>query len=165
MGIQRAADTLPTVRPIVAILAFVPLLAACGNPFLTNYRGARCPTLSSAHVAVQAPADATLIGTSDFRTETAVGDVQAIGAARAVGADIVQWDRAFLRDDVVLDRNAALAGGMDDTTATGATAPPGEGTWYRIHARFWRTNALGSLPTPPPAGDASTTEPETESTP
>lgn len=131
------------------------VLAGCSNPFLEHYRGARCPEVSSAHVATQAPVDATLIGHSDFTTGAALGDVEAIGAARAVGSNIVQWDRAFLRDDVVLSRDATLAGGMDEMSTTGAAGPE-EGTWYRIHARFWRSNALGSIPEPARDAAAST---------
>jgi len=134
------------VRRLIAIAWSPLLLAGCSNPFLANYHGARCPQVPSAHVATDPPQNATLIGTSDFKTEAALGDMEAIGAARAVGANIVQWDRAFLRDEVVLSRDAALAGGMDDASVTGAAPPPGTGTWYRFHARFWRSDSLGSIP-------------------
>lgn len=157
----RRRDTLPLMRRVTTILWMLPLLGGCSNPFMTHYQGDRCPVVPTAHVATQTPANATLIGTSNFRSDVAVGDAEALGAARAVGANIVQWDRAFLRDDVVLERTPTLAGGMSEVSTM--AAEPEAGTWFRIHARFWRSNALGSLPSatatatpadPPPASPA-----------
>jgi len=127
-------------------------LAACSNPFLTSYQGLRCPPVNTAQIATQPPTDATLLGTSDFVTEVAVGDVEAIQAAERVGANIVQWDRAFLRKDVVLARDEVLGDSGGDApmpvepATAGDSATAVEGTWYRIHARFWRSNALGGFP-------------------
>ncbi len=157
---------------IASIALFIAVAAGCSNPFLSNYRGSRCPEVAAAHVATQPPANATLIGTATFTTDTAVGDVQALGAAQAVGANIVQWDRAFLRDDVVLARNATLAGGMDEVSTSAAEPVAAGDAWYRVHARFWRSNALGSIPEPPaqpptaePAAPPPAQPPTAESTP
>lgn len=142
------------------------ILAGCSNPFLESYRGARCPEVSTAHVAVRAPVDATLIGTSDFISEVAVGNPQAVAAAEIVGADIVQWDRAFLRQDVSLAKDALAGDGLAPSEVADELPVAAEGSWYRIHARFWRSNSLGGLPpTPEPAQAPSAATPEPAPTP
>jgi len=146
-------------RLVLALVGAGALAGGCANPFLSNYSGARCPPVNTAHVSVGPPASATLIGTSDFVTDVAIGNVQAIAAAERVGADIVQWDRAFLRHDVPL-LHASLAGdGMAPAIPAGAGQAPVEfsGTWYRFHARFWRSDALGGIPAAPVDSTAATT--------
>jgi len=129
-------------------------LGGCSNPFLASYKGVRCPTVSTAHVSVRAPTDATLIGRSDFVTDVALGNPEAIAAAEEVGADIVQWERAFRRQDVALLRQSLAGDGLAPETIIDLPVDA-ETNWYRFHARFWRSNALGGFPPAAPAPSAA----------
>ncbi|MBX3354404.1 MAG: hypothetical protein KF724_01745 [Phycisphaeraceae bacterium] len=137
-----------------ALLSVVLAAGGCANPFLNHYQGTRAPRVSTAHVAILPPQNATLLGTSDFLIETVPGDPEAIAAAEAVGADIVQWDRALLRQETTLHRQSLSGDGFTDG-APGAEATElpvvTEGAWYRIHARFWRSESRGGVNPPAPA--------------
>jgi len=139
-------------------VAMVALFGGCSNPVLVNYSGVRCPPVNTAHVSVAAPTNATLLGTSDFVTSVVPGNTEIIRAAERVGADIVQWDRAYLRQDVTLLRQSLVGDGVAPS-GTGELAVEQSGEWYRVHARFWRSNALGGFPPTPAPAPAPTQAP------
>ena len=68
----------------ILLMLGVGAAAGCSNPFLSAYRGVSCPAAPTAQVAVQAPVNAKLIGTADFISDTAVGNAEAVAAAKAV---------------------------------------------------------------------------------
>lgn len=126
------------------VLACVAICAAgCANPFLANYAGERWPRTREAAVVERAPAPDHVrwIGHSEFDAFEVLDDAAAIAAARAVGADLVEWDDHSIGDRVKWSSSPVLTNQWDGRMFNPAT--PVRQTEYRYEARFYRSDALG----------------------
>jgi len=131
-------------------LAILALAApCCSNPFLGSYVGERFPPVGSAAVITQPPSPQTArwIGRADFSTDAVIEPSQAIAAARAVGADLVEWSD---RDTGTMLQWSSNTVSVSNWTGQISTAPmPVADTLFRCSARFYRSNSLGGSPLNP----------------
>jgi hypothetical protein len=154
-----------TPAALATALATAAALAGGCNAFLESYTGRRFAPTTQAEVVAQAPPEsqAQLIGESAFvTTDQFQGDGQALEAARAVGAQMVQWDRAWAGQQTRLETMPIYQRGVANTGTfvTYVYLPESKSMW-RYFARYWRLRAPGDAPTPgdapappAPAGDA-----------
>lgn len=83
---------------------------------MTTYQGERFEATTSPTVVIARPANSGLIGSSDFVSAAGFGEPEAVSAARAVGADSVQWSRG-------LDNRDATAGAGVVKSSLSPTGP------------------------------------------
>lgn len=135
-------------------------LAGC-NAYQQSYSGERWPSVSRCAVvlAQPMPQDARLIGQSTFvGTDDQIGDAQATSCGEQVGANLVQWDKADKGSITELESVPVYSGwswhgGFNQVSVP---VPVTKETW-RVHARYYRSLALGgsplgqSVPSSPPA--------------
>lgn len=76
-------------------MASLVLITGCTNSFLENYQGERFASVPSPQLVAAQPADAVQIGVSSFVSARHEGNSQALAAAKAVGADFVQWTKEY----------------------------------------------------------------------
>lgn len=121
----------------------MPLLAGCANRFLQNYAGERWPQTREARVvdAAPAPNGVRWIGYSEFDAFDVLDDAAAIAAAKAVGADLVEWDDHSIGDRVKWSSSPVLTNQWDGRMFN--PPEPMRATEYRYEARFYRSDALG----------------------
>lgn len=114
-------------------------LVGCTNEFLASYRGERFAPSASPRLVNAKPADAGLIGASDFVGGGALGDPEALAAASEVGADFVQWSRGLDSADGPAGAGVVRASlSPSGPVSSWAPVQPGE-FLYRYAARFYRT--------------------------
>ena len=144
-----------------AIPLALPFLAGCvTNPFLAGYKGERLEPVPAARVVTEEPAPGTAreIGTSGFQSTSGrtADESEAIEAARAVGADLVQWNakqltrEEWVESDPVYERRASGRGQFASYYPI-----PGTRERWRYAARFWRSITSGEqapVPVPPASG-------------
>jgi hypothetical protein len=128
---------------LATFVAAVSMAGCSVNPFVANYAGRREATVESPRLVTEAPAEGTAVelGTSVFLSSSGSdGTVEAIDAARAVGADLVMVSKAEAsaqdwaeRDDVYL-RRASGQGQFSSYVPL-----PGSRERWKFTARFWRT--------------------------
>ena len=135
----------PAVFRASCLALTLPFLAGCvTNPFLAGYKGERLEPVPAARVVTEEPAPGTAreIGTSGFQSTSGrtADESEAIEAARAVGADLVQWNakqltrEEWVESDPVYERRASGRGQF------GSYYPiPGTRERWRYTARFWRS--------------------------
>jgi hypothetical protein len=133
----------------------LPFLAGCvTNPFLAGYTGERLDPVPAARVVTEEPAPGTAreIGKSGFQSTSGrtADESEAVEAARAVGADLVQWNakqltrEEWVESDPVYERRASGRGQF------GSYYPiPGTRERWRYTARFWRS-VTSTAPGPAP---------------
>lgn len=126
--------------PLVAAL---PLLAACSNPFLEHYQGERWPATRAAEVVLGPPpsSDVRWIGHSTFDSFDPATSAQAIAAAEAVGADKVEWHDENLGLQKQWTSSPVLWNQWDGQMFNPAV--PIERNEKRYDARFYRSKSLG----------------------
>ena len=161
------------------VLLIPTALSGCAgvNQFDSSFVGERWPPVASAAVVADAPPDARarIIGESTFNTTNQfLGDDDARAAARAHGADLVRWERAWEGTATRLEAMPVYQSGIQNrgTFSTYVFVPASKSMW-RYFARYYRSNALGGtfdgyvgLPAkapastaPPPAPAAPATTP------
>ena len=126
--------------------AFALFMGGCSNQFLTTYQGERFEATTSPSVVNARPANSGLIGSSTFVSAAGFGEPEAVSAARAVGADSVQWSRG-------LDNRDATAGAGVVKSSLSPTGPvsswasvqPG-GFVYRYVARYYKSGVKDFAP-------------------
>lgn len=126
--------------------AFALFMGGCSNQFLTTYQGERFEATTSPTVVIARPANSGLIGSSTFVSAAGFGEPEAVSAARAVGADSVQWSRG-------LDNRDATAGAGVVKSSLSPTGPvsswasvqPG-GFVYRYVARYYKSGVKDFAP-------------------
>ena len=130
----------------VALLAIVAPLALAGcqmNPFIESYRGEKLAPVPAARIVTEPPAAGTAreIGTCKFSASMIrTPDESALDAARAVGADLVMWNRGemteqdWIENDPVYQRRAAGRGDFASYIPI-----PGSRDGYKYTARFWQS--------------------------
>ncbi|MEY4786858.1 MAG: hypothetical protein RL692_752 [Planctomycetota bacterium] len=131
---------------VAAIATFAFFMGGCSNQFLTTYQGERFEATTSPTVVIARPANSGLIGSSDFVSAAGFGEPEAVSAARAVGADSVQWSRG-------LDNRDATAGAGVVKSSLSPTGPvsswasvqPG-GFVYRYVARYYKSGVKDFAP-------------------
>ncbi len=144
-GVQRQ------FQPILFVLASVALvLCGCTNEFLTSYKGERFAATRSPETVTSKPANSGLIGSSNFVSGGGFGSPEALDAARAVGADSVQWSRGLDARDRAAGAGVVQAS-LSPTGPVSSWAPvqPG-GFLYRYVARYYKVGVADS-----PQADAS----------
>lgn len=133
----------------LAALACLLTLGGC-NAFQQSYSGERWPAVASSRVVEEQPAStaATLIGQSTFvATEDQVGDDPAIACAKSVGADLVEWDKVDDGSVTQLESVPVFSGWNWHGGIGDIDIPiPVTKEQYRVHARFYRSRALGGSP-------------------
>jgi len=140
------------MRSLALLAATLPLVlavAGCSNPFLSTYVGEKFPPVASAEVITQPPSPQTArwIGRADFSTDGVIESSQAIAAAKAVGADLVEWGD---RDAGTMLQWSSNTVSVSNWTGQISTAPmPVADVLHRCSARFYRSNALGGAPLNP----------------
>jgi hypothetical protein len=169
----------------VALLAVAAPLALAGcqmNPFIESYRGEKLAPVPAARIVTEPPAEGTAreIGTCKFSASMIrTPDESALDAARAVGADLVMWNRGemteqdWIENDPVYQRRAAGRGDFASYMPI-----PGSRDGYKYTARFWQSitastpgSASGSTPgsasaaTSAPANLPSATPPAASAAP
>ena len=117
------------------------------NQFDSAFVGERWPPVASAAVVADAPPDsqARVIGESTFNTTNQfLGDSDACAAARAHGADLVRWERAWEGTATRLETMPIYQSGIQNrgTFSTYVFVPANKSMW-RYFARYYRSNALG----------------------
>lgn len=151
---------MPIFKESAALVLVQAVLLGCSNQFLTSYRGERFdPTTDPGIVSLQ-PANTGLIGSSNFVSGGSLGQPEAIAAARAVGAEFVQWSRG-------LDSKVAPAGAgtvqasLSPTGPMSSWAPVQPGAMlYRYVARYYKRGVKDApgvqpMPTESPTAGAS----------
>lgn len=133
----RARATLARATLTLASLA----LAGC-NAFSESYVGDRLPPVDQAKIVTEPPPEtqARLIGESTFvTTDQFQGDDQALATARAVGANLVQWERGWDGQVTKMESMPIYQRGVQNrgTFATYVSLPDTKNKW-RYYARFWR---------------------------
>jgi hypothetical protein len=138
-----------TRGPAAALLLLAAGLAGCSgvNQFDSAFVGERWPPVASAAVVADAPPDsqARVIGESTFNTTNQfLGDSDACAAARAHGADLVRWERAWEGTATRLETMPIYQSGIQNrgTFSTYVFVPANKSMW-RYFARYYRSNALG----------------------
>lgn len=133
----------------LTVTAIVLLQAACSdvNQFDSSFVGERWPGVASAQVVADAPADAQarIIGESTFNTTNQfLGDDDARAAARAHGADLVRWERAWEGTATRLEVMPVYQSGIQNrgTFASYVFVPANKSMW-RYFARYYRSTSLG----------------------
>jgi hypothetical protein len=125
------------------LLASVSMVGCSVNPFVANYAGRREAAVESPRLVTEAPAEgaAVELGTSVFLSSSeSDGTVEAIEAARAVGADLVMVSKAeasaqdWAERDDVYRRRASGQGQFSSYVPL-----PGSRERWKFTARFWRT--------------------------
>ena len=136
------------------IMGFGALVLAGCSPFLNHYSGERWPKVKSAHVVMQAPSpdDVRWIGRSDFTSTRQLHDGDAIAAAKAVGADKVEWSDAD--DGKKLEWTSVPVAWNVWQGKAGFIPVPVVKEQFRYQARFYRSDSLGGDAISTGAGDA-----------
>lgn len=143
------------IQPIFyVVFGFAVALTGCTNEFLASYKGERFASTLSPSVVTSKPANCGLIGTSNFVSAGGFGAPEALDAARAVGAESVQWSRGLDSRDGAAGAGVVQAS-LSPTGPVSSWAPvqPG-GLLYRYVARYYRVGVSDS-----PQADASATLP------
>lgn len=132
-------------------MTILPAIVAGGcNAYEQAYSGERWPPVPSSRVVMQQPmpADARLIGQSTFvGTDDQLGDAQAIACGKDMGADIVEWDKSDRGSITQLESVPVYSGWSWSSgfNQVSIPVPVTKETW-RVHARFYRSAALGGAP-------------------
>ena len=135
--------------PRPAALLTLSALAGCTgvNQFDSSFVGERWPPVASAAVVGDTPPDAQarIIGESTFNTTNQfLGDDDARAAARAHGADLVRWERAWEGTATRLEVMPVYQSGIQNRgTFSSYVFVPASKSMWRYFARYYRSHALG----------------------
>ena len=126
--------------------AFALFMGGCSNQFLTTYQGERFEATTSPTVVIARPANSGLIGSSTFVSAAGFGEPEAVSAARAVGADSVQWSRGLDNRDATAGAGVVKSS-LSPTGPVSSWAPvqPG-GFVYRYVARYYKSGVKDFAP-------------------
>ena len=150
----------------VALLALVAPLALAGcqmNPFIESYRGEKLAPVPAARIVTEPPAAGTAreIGSCKFSASMIrTPDESALDAARAVGADLVMWNRGemteqdWIENDPVYQRRASGRGDFASYIPI-----PGSRDGYKYTARFWQSITASTPGSTPGSAPAATSAP------
>lgn len=150
----------------VALLAIVAPLALAGcqmNPFIESYRGEKLAPVLAARIVTEPPAAGTAreIGSCKFSASMIrTPDESALDAARAVGADLVMWNRGemteqdWIENDPVYQRRASGRGDFASYMPI-----PGSRDGYKYTARFWQSITASTPGSAPGSASAATSVP------
>ena len=150
----------------VALLAIVAPLALAGcqmNPFIESYRGEKLAPVPAARIVTEPPAAGTAreIGSCKFSASMIrTPDESALDAARAVGADLVMWNRGemteqdWIENDPVYQRRASGRGDFASYIPI-----PGSRDGYKYTARFWQSITASTPGSTPGSASAATSAP------
>ena len=150
----------------VALLAVLAPLALAGcqmNPFIESYRGEKLAPVPAARIVTEAPAEGTAreIGSCKFSASMIrTPDESALDAARAVGADLVMWNRGemteqdWIENDPVYQRRASGRGDFASYIPI-----PGSRDGYKYTARFWQSITASTPGSTPGSAPAATSAP------
>ena len=150
----------------VALLAIVAPLALAGcqmNPFIESYRGEKLAPVPAARIVTEPPAAGTAreIGSCKFSASMIrTPDESALDAARAVGADLVMWNRGemteqdWIENDPVYQRRASGRGDFASYIPI-----PGSRDGYKYTARFWQSITASTPGSTPGSAPAATSAP------
>ena len=150
----------------VALLALVAPLALAGcqmNPFIESYRGEKLAPVPAARIVTEPPAAGTAreIGSCKFSASMIrTPDESALDAARAVGADLVMWNRGemteqdWIENDPVYQRRASGRGDFASYIPI-----PGSRDGYKYTARFWQSITASTPGSTPGSASAATSAP------
>jgi hypothetical protein len=126
----------------VGIVLLLPLMLAACNPFVTNYSGEKWPAVKTATVVMTPPDPASVewIGRSDFTSTATLRDVQAIAAAKEVGADFVEWSDTGAGKKLQWTSEPISVNAWSGNV--GMIPLPVIRDEYRYQARFYRSKSL-----------------------
>lgn len=134
------------IHKIAGAVTLVICMGGCSNQFLATYQGERFEATTSPMVVTIRPANSGLIGSSSFVSGEGFGEPEAVSAARAVGADSVQWSRGLDNRDAPAGAGVVKSS-LSPTGPVSSWAPvqPG-GFVYRYVARYYKNGVKDFAP-------------------